>query len=174
MVLDVPYDLLYNGIQITFMELCKIIKGSMAMERVVANIYNAFVQLFPEEKAFWEDLARDEQDHVSWLSSVTFFEMIDLLPSTDMLPAKELIDNSLKYAENKSLHLRSNPVSLEEALKLALHLEESMVEIFANQLIANVMATSDESLSRKILMAEKIHKDKIEDMMITKGFLQLS
>lgn len=173
MFLDVPYDLRYNLIQI-IMELFKIIKGCIAMERVVANIYNAFVQLFPEERAFWEELARDEQDHESWLSSVNFFEMIDLLPSTDMLPTKELIDNSLKYAENKNLHLRSNPMSLEEALKLALHLEESMVEIFANQLIANVMATSYESLSQRILMAEKIHKAKIEDMMITKGFLQLS
>jgi rubrerythrin len=156
------------------MELYKIVKGCIEMERTVANIYSTFMKLFPEEKLFWEDLARDEDDHASWLSNVKFFEMIDLLPSTDILPTKELIDNSLKFAENKSRHLRSNPVDLEDALKLALHLEESMVEIFANQLIANVLATSYESLSQKILMAEKIHKDKIEDMMITKGFLQLS
>ena len=144
------------------------------MEQVVANIYNSFAQLFPEEKLFWEDLARDEEDHASWLSNVKFFEMIDLLPSTEMLPTKELIANSLKFAENKSMHLKSNLVSLEEAMTLALHFEESMVEIFANEVIAHVLAINYESLSRKILMAEKIHKDKIEDMMITKGFLQLS
>jgi rubrerythrin len=156
------------------MELYKIVKGCIAMERAVANIYSTFVKLFPEEQLFWEDLARDEDDHASWLSNVNFFEMIDLLPSTDILPTMELIDNSLKFAEDKSRHLRANPVELEDALKLALHLEESMVEIFANNLIANVLATSYESLSQKILMAEKIHKGKIEDMMISKGFLQLS
>jgi len=144
------------------------------MERVVANIYNTFVQLFPEEKSFWQDIAQDERDHASWLSSVNFFEMIDLLPSKELIPTMELIHNSLKFAENKNRHLRSNPMSLEDGLKLALNLEETMVEIFANQLIANVLATSYESLSQKILMAEKIHIDKIEDMMIRKGFLQLS
>lgn len=156
------------------MELYKIIQGCIAMERAVTDIYGTFAQRFPEEKLFWEDLARDEQDHASWLSSVNFFEMIDLLPSTEILPSKELIDNSLNFAKNRGGLLKRNPVDLEDALKLALHLEESMVEIFANQLIANVLGTSDESLSRKILMAEKIHKGKIEDMMITKGFLQLS
>jgi rubrerythrin len=156
------------------MELHKIIHGCIAMERAVTDIYSAFAQRFPEEKVFWEDLARDEQDHASWLSSVSFFEMIDLLPSAEILPSKELVDNSLNFAKNRGRLLKRNPVDLEDALKLALHLEESMVEIFANQLIANVLGTSDESLSRKILMAEKIHKGKIEDMMITKGFLQLS
>ncbi|KPK01305.1 MAG: hypothetical protein AMK71_06055, partial [Nitrospira bacterium SG8_35_4] len=76
------------------MELYEIIKGCIAMERIVANIYYSFVQFFPEEKVFWEDLVRDEQDHASWLSNVNFFEMIDLLPSTEILPTKELIDNS--------------------------------------------------------------------------------
>ena len=172
--LDVRWFFRYNLIHGIIMELYEIIKGCITMERVVANIYKTFVQFFPEEKVFWEDLVRDEQEHASWLSNVNFFEMIDLLPSTEILPTKELIDNSLKFAENKSMHLKSNLVSLEEAMTLALHFEESMVEIFANHLIANVLATSHESLTQKILMAEKIHKDKIEDMMITKGFLQLS
>jgi rubrerythrin len=161
---------LHTGI----MELYEIIKGCIEMEHAVAKIYNIFVRLFPEEKLFWQDLARDEQDHASWLSNVKFFEMIDLLPSAKILPTKELIDNSLNFAEKRGSLLKRNPVDLEDALKLALHLEESMVEIFANHLIANILGTSDESLNRKILMAEKIHKDKIEDMMITKGFLQLS
>lgn len=144
------------------------------MERTVAGIYSTFMRLFPEERSFWEDLVRDEDDHAMWLRNVNFFEMIDLLPSQKLLPTKELINNSLKFAETKSRDLRSNPLDLEEALTLALRLEETMVEIFANHLIANVLATSYESLSRKILMAERMHIDKIEDMMITKGFLQVS
>lgn len=144
------------------------------MERQVASIYSMFMRFFPDEKSFWDDIAHDELDHASWLSNVNFLEMIDLLPSKDLLPTFEIIENSLKYVEQKSVELKSRVLNLEGALKLALRLEESMVEIFANQLIANVVSTNDESLSEKLLMAEKIHIDKIEDMMIQKGFLQLS
>jgi rubrerythrin len=156
------------------MELHKIVRGCIEMERQVASIYSTFMQFFPEEKSFWDDIAHDELDHASWLSNVNFFEMIDLLPSKDLLPTIETIENSLKYVQHKSKELKSSTLSLENALQLALRLEESMVEIFANELTANVLATNYESLSEKILMAEKIHIDKLEDMMIQKGFLQLS
>jgi len=156
------------------MELHEIIKGCVAMEQAVANIYTVFARRFPGEKNFWEDLSQDEDEHASWLRNVNFFEMIDLLPSEDMLPTRELIQTSLKFAESKNRYLRSNPVELEDALQLALRLEETMVEVFANHLIANVLSTSYESLSQKLIMAEKVHIGKIEDLMIAKGFLQLS
>jgi hypothetical protein len=49
-----------------------------------------------------------------------------------------------------------------------------MVETFANELIANVFSVDYESLSDRIIMSEKAHISKIEDMMVKRGFLQLS
>jgi rubrerythrin len=144
------------------------------MEQTVASIYSMFMQLFPEERIFWEDLFRDEMDHASWLTDADYIESIDLLPSTDLLPSMKQVEISLRFADIKRTQIKSNPVTFEEALNLALKLEEMMVETFANELKANLFASDYRSLSEKILMAEKLHIDKIEGMMIRKGFLQLT
>lgn len=144
------------------------------MEKAVASIYGFFMQLFPEERPFWEDLFKDEMQHQSWLMDSHFFESIDLLPSTDILPSMELIKSSLQIAADTSRRIKSGPVTLEEALKTALRLEKLMVETFANELMANVFASGYQSLGEKILFAERLHIGKIEDMMIERGFLQLS
>jgi hypothetical protein len=156
------------------MDLKNVIDGCIHMEQIVASIYSMFMQFFPEEKIFWEDLFRDESDHALWLTDADYIESIDLLPSTDILPSIKQIENSLRFAENRMLQIKSNPVTMEEALNIALKLEETMVEAFANELKANLFASDYRSLSEKLLIAEKLHIDKIEDMMIKKGFLQLT
>ena len=156
------------------MELPKIIQGCFAMEQTVSIIYKYFMQLYPDDKNFWMDLYQGEIEHASWLSNASFTAMIDLLPSTEIIPTLELVNNSVKFAEeiNKAIHTK--PLSFEDALDIALKLEETMVETFTNELIANVLSVDYESLSDRIIMAEKEHIAKIEDMMMRKGNLQLS
>jgi len=156
------------------MELINFINGCRAVEEAVASIYSKFADLFPENRSFWEDLYRDELEHSFWLSDATQTEAIDLLPSKDLLPSMDIIDRTIAFARGKSMHIKTNPVTLEEALRIALQLEESMVETFTNEMTANLFASDYESLSQKIIAAEKRHINKIEDMMIGKGFLQLS
>lgn len=144
------------------------------MEEAVASIYRIFMTLFPKEKIFWEDLANDEVQHQAWLTDAVYIESLDLMSSNDVLPSMEHIALSLKSAAFTISHIKSNPVTLEEALKIALRLEDTMVEIFANELTANLFAHDYESLSRRLVTAEKLHINKIEDMMIERGFLQVS
>lgn len=144
------------------------------MEQIVSSIYSSFVQLFPEEKQFWIDLYQDEIDHASWLSKAGYTEMIDLLPSEDFIPSLKLVDKSVRFAEKIKKDVGSGPLSFEDALKVALKLEETMVETFTNELVANVISIDYESLSDRLIMAEKMHIAKIEDMMMKKGYLQLS
>ena len=156
------------------MDLKNVIDGCIQMEQTVASIYSMFMQLFPEEKILWEDLLRDETDHALWLTDANFIGSIDLLPSNDILPSMKQIENSLRFADNKRMQIKLNPVTMEEALNIALKLEETMVETFANELKANLFASDYRSLSEKLLIAEKLHIDKIEGLMIKKGFLQLT
>lgn len=156
------------------MELLELIEGFKSVEQAVGSIYRSFMNLFPEEKRFWQDLYRDELEHAYWLSSAAHVESIDLLPSLDLLPTEELLLNALKFIERQHLYIKSNPVSLEEALKIALRLEELMIEVFTNELPANLFASDYKSLSDRISAAERLHINKIEDLMINKGFLQLS
>lgn len=156
------------------MELHELINGCIAVENAVASLYRTFMDLFPDEKLFWQDLYRDELEHSFWLSDGSFAESIDLLPSTDLVPSMKLIESSFKFANRTISHIKSNPITLEEALKIALKLEESMVETFTNEIRANLLASDYASLSEKLIMAEKAHINKIGDMMISKGFLQVS
>ncbi|MBI5739711.1 MAG: hypothetical protein HZA16_03230 [Nitrospirae bacterium] len=151
-----------------------LINGCIAVEEAAASLYGTFMDLFPGEKAFWQQLHSDELEHASMLSNSTYFEAIDLLPSQDMLPSVEQIESALGFTRKRNEFIKSNPVTFEEALRTAHRLEESMAEMFANELLANLLADNFESLSRKLFQAEKIHIDKIEDMMIKRGFLQMS
>ena len=156
------------------MEMPKIIQGCFVMEQTIASIYGYFVQLFPDEKLFWTDLYQDEIEHSTWLTKANYTGMIDLLPSKDLIPTLALVNSSVRFAEERKKEIRSQPLSFEDALNIALRLEETMIEIFANQLIANVLSVDKESLSERIIMSEKEHKTKIEDLMMKQGYMQLS
>ncbi len=151
-----------------------IIHGCLEMEQTVSSIYSYFVQLFPVEKLFWTDLYQDETEHAIWLTKANYTAMIDLLPSTDLIPTLALVKSSVRFAEERNKEIRSTPLSFEDALNIALRLEGTMIEMFANQLIAHVLSVDDESLSDRIIISEKEHIAKIEGMMMKKGFMQLS
>lgn len=156
------------------MDLKHFINGCIAVEETTAAIYRIFMDLFPEERDFWQDIYRDELEHSFWLTSGSRSEVIELLPSDKILPSIEHITNTLRFIEGKIAHVKQNPVSFEEALRTALRIEETMVEIFTNEITANLLATDEQALNDKLVAAEKIHINKIEDMMISRGFMQLS
>jgi rubrerythrin len=156
------------------MDLQNLITGCIVVEETVASIYRMFMDIFPDERIFWQDLYRDELEHSIWLSSGSNSELIDLLPSTDMMPPVELVNSTLAFLDSIVRHIKSNPVTLEEALKTALKIEKSMVEIFTNEITANLFATDYEALNNRLIAAEKLHVNKIEEMMIGRGFLQIS
>ena len=84
-----------------------------------------------------------------------------------------LLDRTEKFIANINNHIEINPVSFEEALNMALQIEETKVEAFTNELIAN-LSVADSGAFLQLLMDEKTHIAKIENMMIEKGFIKLS
>jgi hypothetical protein len=156
------------------MDMNHFINGCIAVEETVASLYRIFMDILPDEKSFWQDLYRDELEHSFWLKSGSRSEVIELLPSKKLLPSMEHITKTLVFVEGKIVQVKTGPVTFETALRTALEIEESMVEIFTNEITANLLATDHKSLNEKLIAAEKIHVTKIEDMMISKGFMQLS
>jgi len=144
------------------------------VEETIASLYRIFMEIFPDERPFWLDLYKDELEHSFWLTSGTRSEVIELLPSNELLPSIEHITRTLVFVEGKIAQVKTNPVTFEAALTIALEIEKSMVEIFTNEITANLLATDHKSLNDKLIAAEKIHVTKIEDMMISRGFVQLS
>ncbi len=151
-----------------------LIKGCIAIEKTAASIYGTFMQLFPKEKNFWEDLFNDEIDHASFLTDVDSVGIFDELRAAALPLPVQLVEKTFKFAGNMNREINLNPVSFENALKMALKLEETMVEIFTNKAIASLLFSEDKPFAEKILLSERLHVDKIKDMMIKKGFLKLS
>ncbi len=81
------------------------------------------------------------------------------------------LERTLEFARSVRTKIQSQPVTLEEALGMALKLEESMVEIFTNALISG----NNDSFERNVeemLVDERGHIDRIKNEMINREFLK--
>ena len=143
------------------------------MEDAVVSIYSRFMQLFPQEKDFWEDLYKDEKSHTSFLTEVADSGRFDEMHPEDLGFSMSQLDRTRTFIENINNNIQSNPVLLEDALNMALKIEETVVEAFTNELIA-CLSPSDNNDFLQMLMEEKTHILKIKNMMIKKGILKLS
>lgn len=155
------------------MEIYQLINGCLVMEDTVASIYERFMQLFPQEKDFWEDLYKDEKSHTSFLIEAADSGKFDDMQTADLGFSMPLLDRTRIFVNNISNNIKFNPVSLEDALNMALKIEETMLEAFTNELIA-CLPVSDNNAFLQMLMEEKTHIAKINNMMIKKCFLKLS
>ena len=159
------------------MESSEKINGCIAIEQAVASIYSTFMKLFPGDKDFWEGLQRDEIDHSSFLQDASSLMIFSELPTQVQQPSVSFIVKTLEFTQNIKKQILLNPVSLEDALHIALKLEEPMVETYTNVLIADSKAVDDKSYFmdlEKMLFEERGHINKIKNMMIGKGFLKIS
>jgi len=155
------------------MEIYQVINGCVVMEDTVASIYSYFVQRFPEEKAFWQDLYEDEKNHTSFLIESADRGNFDEMQAADLGFSMPLLDRTQQFIANIMNQIKLNPISLEDALNTALKIEETTLEAFTNELMA-CLSPSDKNAFLQILMQEKTHIAKIKNKMIDKGFLKLS
>ncbi|MFZ3137054.1 MAG: hypothetical protein WA126_06655 [Thermodesulfovibrionales bacterium] len=155
------------------MEIYQLINGCLVKEDTVASIYEHFMQLFPQEKDFWEDLYKDEKSHTSFLIESADSGKFDDMQTADLGFSMPLLDRTRTFINNISNNIQFNPISLENAFNIALKIEETKVEAFTNELIAQ-LSPSDSNVFLQLLMEEKTHIAKIKNMMIEKGFLKLS
>jgi rubrerythrin len=154
------------------MEVYQFVNGCLVIENAVASLYSNFMQLFPEEKDFWEDLYNDEQEHASFLMEAADQGLFDEIKKEDLPLSMPLLDRTRKFVETTMNQIKFNPLSLEEAFKIALKFEETLVETFTNYLIANLSDNKEAIL--EMFADERSHIDKIKEMMIKKGFSRLS
>lgn len=152
------------------MELNSRIRGCMEVENAAASIYGAFMKVFPGDKQFWSSLMKDEIDHSTFLAG---YGELGAFPDDLVLsvPSMLFIEKTLEYTESVKRKIQTQTVTLEEALEMALKLEESMVELFVNALISG----KNDSLKmniEEILMDERSHVNRIKRKMMNKGFLR--
>jgi len=142
-----------------------IIRGCMKVERSASYLYKKLMRKFPDNKHFWQDLADDEVNHLSFLRDVQSLGLIDLMDKTDALPTLKNINDAIKTADDLTAKIRSDSFSMKNILTMVLKLEESMVETYTNRMIANLISCEDEVSYKKMVTDEKRHVNKIKKMI---------
>ncbi len=159
------------------MEIHDRINGCIQIEQTIATIYNNFTKSFPKERVFWESLFKDEIEHASFLSNAKYLDVFAEYPERTNPPSIAYIEKTLEYALSTIDQINFKYISFENALKIALTLEEAMVEAFVHDLMDDLNANKDEALIRefdKMLKDEKGHVSQINNMMMKKGYKKLS
>ena len=147
------------------MEQVDVINGCIKVENSVASIYSNLVQVFPENKEFWESLLNDEREHIAFLTDIKSQGLITEMEKMDLPPSMKIIQNNLKLVDKVSRRISDEPNSMKNALKLALKLEESIVETYTNELIAKLLSCEDETSYEELIDGEKQHVDRIRKEM---------
>lgn len=149
------------------------IMGCIVIEKAAADFYKTLIGIFPEERSLWEGLIDDEIRHSILLAESNAFAEIGDIEGQILPPGMPYITKTLEFTEGLKEKIRFGTITLEEALRIALMLEESMVESFVNDIIPEDPTSSFVSLEQ-ILIDEKTHVHRLKDFMIKKGFMRVS
>jgi rubrerythrin len=141
------------------------INGCIKIEKSAASIYKNLMKKFPEEKEFWKRLFDDEVEHSSFFSDVKSLGLIADMQKMDSKPSMPIINAALRSTGSIIKKITKRSLSLEDALKMALKLEETMVETYTNKLIAKLLTCENEPSYKKIISDERKHINKIKNMM---------
>lgn len=154
------------------MELQSRILGCIEVQNAVIEIYRALKNFYPKEKDFLDGLIADEIEHIAVLRANQFMDDCYELKPEDYPPPMNLITKTIAFAHEFINKIKVSPVSLEEALRISLLIEESMAESFVGLLM--IEDNSNKEGFENVLMDERSHVNKIRNLMINKGFIRLS
>jgi len=150
-----------------YFEKQKILMNCVDLEVAVSLIYKAFMMMFPPERDFWGQLAHEEEDHARLYLAGDILQVTGIYAGIRFPPAA-FITKTLEFTEQIREQILNHPVTLQEALDMALKLEKTVAEsiVFdlpdnSNPVIANL---------RRIITETESHVDRIERFMIDKGF----
>jgi hypothetical protein len=150
-----------------YFEKQKTLMNCVDLEIAVSLIYKEFMLMFPDESAFWGQLAEEEENHARLYLAGDILKVTGEF-SGIRFPPSVFITKTLEFTGQIQEQIRNRPITLKEALDMALKLEKTIAEsiVFdfpesSNSVIANL---------RKIITDTESHVDRIEQFRIEKGF----
>lgn len=132
-------------------EVTSLIDESINLELNVSDIYSFFHQLFPGDAEFWWKLVLEEKNHAALIrSGREYFEPANKFPHN-------LLHHSLQYLKDTNSELRAqikkfekNPPSREEALNIALKIEDSAGELHFQKFMEEEANSTVDNIFKKL------------------------
>lgn len=146
----------------------------MEVERLVAEIYLVFAHRFREDLDFWEDLSLEELEHINILNLVeTYGPFEDDESDAPKLSKEEAIMRTLSYIHGVKERVNAAPLTRVSTFKYALDLEDTMVEMYLNELKELERMDKSKEMQR-ILTEERTHNEMIVQYMENNGLAHYS
>ena len=131
------------------------------MENLANELYKVFAEKFPEERDFWLDIARDEQEHASIISMLGASIAEGGADFDENRFTAEEIKSSLESVKNSLAEAKSGDISMKDALAMSLELEEQILEhSYFEVFIPRTEGIRD--FIAGVISATKRHRDKIK------------
>jgi hypothetical protein len=143
-----------------------IFNEAIRMERYVAALYRLYEKLFPEERAVWQNLVAEEENHAAIIQSGRdyFFEE-GLFPFEALDTDLEKVRSINAAIEGTIVDFRQRTPTLAEALRRSLEFESSSVEYYY-QYVLNLKPSSNAIMLFQELSGQSdSHERKILDLM---------
>lgn len=138
------------------------------MEETAAQIYHTLRKMFPEDRSFWHDMALEEENHASVLTLGKRFHSIGKSPGSIVPESERDVRFSLDLA--KAIKKKINGgISQQEALELALNLEEAMAEKYFNEAMNAKADSKIMSVLKKMAIYSEAHMGRLKEFMGKKG-----
>jgi rubrerythrin len=143
---------------------------AIRMERYVAALYRLYQKRFPEERALWDQLVLEEENHAAIIQSGRdyFFE--------EGLFPLEALDADLRQVQaiNRSIQatiaaFRETPPELADALRRALEFESSSVEHYYQYVLQLPPESNAVVLFQELSNQSDSHERKILELMRKHG-----
>lgn len=108
--------------------LARLMDAMREIELLVADLYRRFALAFPQDRALWEDLSRDEIGHASTVTALKGLLERSELPAESGRANLAALGTYRKGLEYQIGRLRSGDLSRKTALFVARDLEKTLVE----------------------------------------------
>jgi hypothetical protein len=152
-------------------EISQRVHRCVEVEQAMAELYRVFMERFPDETYLWKTLHEEELKHIAFLVNADIFDSLGEQAGQLQLPSEALVERALSMAMNSLEQLKKRAVTLEEALGMAVQLEDSVVEEFADTAVNN---GGQQSAFIMLLNDTRSHADMLRDLMRRKGYIKVS
>lgn len=147
----------------------KIIGLLVSVEESARELYTIFVQRFPEHKDLWEEMAKEEQQHVGLIRTLGASVASDEARYNPDKFEPEEIQKTLVWMKEQIAKARSKEkMTFKEALKISLDMEERVSEKTYFEAFEGTTEGVKEFIAG-IVNSQDNHRDKIKELYDREG-----
>ncbi len=137
------------------------LKICIAVENTASEIYDLFAEMFPEHREFWRGLAAEEKGHARQFVVASSLKGPAALP-----PSMQSARNAIESIRRIKREVLENGVpGPEDALKIAISIEQTTVEEFLHKLATEETGTEMKQFYGSLMLDGKRHAELLKERL---------